>query len=80
MLYDLLAANVPKSQQHQYHAANDFAKRFPVLDTTGLKGGFTYLDAQTDDARLVSRINKRSPVRRRDLSELLSSYRFIAKP
>ncbi len=53
MLYDLLAANVPKSQQHQYHAGNDFAERFPVLDTAGLTGGFTYLDAQTDDARLV---------------------------
>ena len=53
LLYDLLAANVPESQQHQYYAANDFAERFPVLDTAGLKCVFTYLDAQTDDARLV---------------------------
>jgi len=52
-LYDLLAANLPQNQRHQYLAGKDFAKRFPVLDTNDLTGGFTYLDAQTDDARLV---------------------------
>ncbi|MDH2915364.1 MAG: FAD-dependent oxidoreductase, partial [Gallionella sp.] len=30
-----------------------FSAQFPFLDEAGLKGGFTYGDAQTDDARLV---------------------------
>ena len=52
-VYDLLAANVPQNQHHQYFTGKEFAKHFPVLDTNGLTSGFTYLDAQTDDARLV---------------------------
>jgi len=31
----------------------DFSAHFPWLDENTLKGGFTYGDAQTDDARLV---------------------------
>ena len=33
-----------------------FLQRFPCLDSTGLNSGFTYLDAQTDDARFVLEI------------------------
>lgn len=52
-LYDFLAGDVPASQTHKHHTNTDFCQHFPGLDSTGLKGGFTYFDAQTDDARLV---------------------------
>ena len=52
-LYDFLADSVPKNQQYRRYPRNDFAGRFPCLDSTELKAGFTYLDAQTDDARFV---------------------------
>lgn len=38
---------------HRHFDRAAFAGRFPALDSDGLKGGFTYSDAQTDDARLV---------------------------
>ena len=53
MLYDFLAANPLRNLAHHYFNRQAFSRRFPALDTTGLKGGFTYGDAQTDDARLV---------------------------
>ncbi|ESS73988.1 glycerol-3-phosphate dehydrogenase GlpD [Methyloglobulus morosus KoM1] len=52
-LYDFLAGDMPKTQAHQYHSKDDFIKHFPCLDPMGLMGGFTYFDAQTDDARFV---------------------------
>jgi glycerol-3-phosphate dehydrogenase len=52
-LYDFLAGNVPKDQHFRRYTHTDFAKRFPFLNSTGLKAGYTYLDAQTDDARFV---------------------------
>lgn len=51
--YDLLAAGQPAARQHRFFAHNDFAARFPQLETETLQCGFTYADAQTDDARLV---------------------------
>jgi glycerol-3-phosphate dehydrogenase len=53
MLYDFLATNPLRSMAHHYFSRHEFSRRFPALDTAGLKGGFTYGDAQTDDARLV---------------------------
>lgn len=53
MLYDFLAANPLRNMAHHYFNRKEFSGRFPALDTAGLKGGFTYGDAQTDDARLV---------------------------
>ena len=58
MLYDFLAGRFGKFQAsadiaHRYFDRKAFAGRFPVLADDGLKGGFTYGDAQTDDARLV---------------------------
>ncbi|MGJ0427699.1 glycerol-3-phosphate dehydrogenase/oxidase [Methylobacter sp.] len=53
LLYDLLAGTVPKTQTYQYHSHAEFAERFPCLETTDLAAGFTYFDAQTDDARYV---------------------------
>lgn len=52
-LYDFLAGKVSLSQKHQYHSRDDFIKHFPYLDPVGLLSGFTYFDAQTDDARFV---------------------------
>jgi glycerol-3-phosphate dehydrogenase len=58
MLYDFLARLSGKNTvgpdiAHRHFDRAAFARRFPVLDHDGLKGGFTYGDAQTDDARLV---------------------------
>lgn len=52
-LYDFLAGSIPKDQHYRRYPRNDFSERFPCLDSTGLTAGFTYLDAQTDDARFV---------------------------
>ena len=52
-LYDFLAGSVPKDQHYRRYTRADFAGRFPCLDSAGLKAGYTYLDAQTDDARFV---------------------------
>ncbi|MDD5460905.1 MAG: glycerol-3-phosphate dehydrogenase/oxidase [Methylococcales bacterium] len=53
MIYDWLAGTVPRDQHHRRLTPTEFAERFPCLDNTGLKAGYTYLDAQTDDARFV---------------------------
>lgn len=51
-VYDLLALQ----WSHRYYSPRDFQMLAPHLTTTGLKGGFRYGDAQTDDARLVLRV------------------------
>lgn len=51
-VYDLLALQ----WSHQYYGARDFQMLAPHLTPHGLKGGFRYGDAQTDDARLVLRV------------------------
>jgi glycerol-3-phosphate dehydrogenase len=53
VLYDLLAGFPGHDIAHRYFDRAEFAGRFPALDSDGLKNGFTYGDAQTDDARLV---------------------------
>lgn len=52
-LYDLLAGDLRADMHHRHFSRNEFGERFANLDTTGLHGGFTYADAQTDDARLA---------------------------
>ncbi len=52
-LYDALAGFPETVMAHERFSHADFASRFPFLNGTALKGGFTYGDAQTDDARLV---------------------------
>ncbi|MDE2118760.1 MAG: glycerol-3-phosphate dehydrogenase/oxidase [Betaproteobacteria bacterium] len=52
-LYDVLAGGPGADMAHHHFNQKSFAERFPFLDSDGLKGGFTYGDAQTDDARLV---------------------------
>ncbi|RMG92208.1 MAG: glycerol-3-phosphate dehydrogenase/oxidase [Chloroflexi bacterium] len=51
-VYDLLALQ----WSHKYYAPEDFQLLAPHLSPSGLKGGFRYGDAQTDDARLVLRV------------------------
>lgn len=53
ILYDLLAHIPAAGMRHRYFTRSRFAQRFSALSTDGLRGGFTYADAQTDDARLV---------------------------
>lgn len=53
MLYDFLASMPMGKMAHRYFSRQAFSQRFGALNTQGLKGGFTYSDAQTDDARLV---------------------------
>ncbi len=52
-LYDFLAGEADPQMRHSYLNPKQFDEHFPCLDKHALKGGFTYADAQTDDARLV---------------------------
>lgn len=52
-LYDGLAGSISDEQGFRRYDKNEFSGRFPFLRDLGLKAGFTYFDAQTDDARLV---------------------------
>lgn len=51
-VYDLMALQ----WSHRYYSPQDFQMMAPYIAPTGLRGGFQYHDAQTDDARLVLRI------------------------
>ena len=51
-LYDLLAGR----RSRDWFGVPALLERAPMLSTAGLQGGWTYLDAQTDDARLVLRV------------------------
>ena len=51
-LYDLMAGQVA----HTYHKKDIFSGMVPHMNTENLKGGFRFMDAQTDDARLVLRL------------------------
>ncbi|MBA4381029.1 MAG: glycerol-3-phosphate dehydrogenase/oxidase [Sideroxydans sp.] len=53
MLYDALAGFPEAPMAHRCFDKRGFSAQFPFLDDANLKGGFTYGDAQTDDARLV---------------------------
>ena len=52
-LYDFFAGGLYSDIRHRHFNRRTFAERFPSLNADSLKGGFTYADAQTDDARLV---------------------------
>ena len=52
MLYDLLAGK----RTRQYDAADEFLMYAPHIDRAQLRGGSRYMDAKTDDARLVLRV------------------------
>ncbi len=52
-LYDFLADDTDPNMHHCYFNQKKFTEHFPFLKAHALKAGFTYADAQTDDARLV---------------------------
>ncbi len=52
-MYDTLAGFPGEPMRHHHLWQKEFSEHFPFLDEAGLHGGFTYGDAQTDDARLV---------------------------
>ncbi|MEK6735410.1 MAG: glycerol-3-phosphate dehydrogenase/oxidase [Pseudomonadota bacterium] len=52
-LYDFMAGDISPTLRHRYFNRTQFAAHFPFLNEKALTGGFTYADAQTDDARLV---------------------------
>lgn len=52
-IYDVLAGVLTTPEVHQHYSIADFIRRYPSLRSDSLIGGFSYLDAQTDDARLV---------------------------
>jgi len=51
-LYDLMA----RKRYHRYFDTRSFAAMVPRLSTDGLTGGYRFMDAQVDDARLVQRL------------------------
>ena len=51
-LYDLFA----RENHHKYFDANEFLRQVPKIKKEKLQGGFQFLDAQVDDARLVQRL------------------------
>ncbi|MCA9972752.1 MAG: glycerol-3-phosphate dehydrogenase/oxidase [Anaerolineales bacterium] len=51
-VYDLLALQ----WSHRFYDSRDFRMLAPHVTARGLRGGFRYGDAQTDDARLVLRV------------------------
>jgi glycerol-3-phosphate dehydrogenase len=51
-LYDLIAGN----WQHKFYPANKFSSALPCIRQKHLAGGFRFLDARVDDARLVMRL------------------------
>ncbi|MFZ5503115.1 MAG: FAD-dependent oxidoreductase [Pseudomonadota bacterium] len=53
ILYDALGGFPGEQMRHRHFDPAQFSGRFPFLAEGGLNGGYTYGDAQTDDARLV---------------------------
>ena len=56
VVYDLMA----RQWSHRSYDADDMRELCPPLTAPGLKGGFRFFDAQTDDARLVLRMIRES--------------------
>lgn len=52
VVYDLMAGK----SRHEFLSAEEIASSVPHIRRDGLRGGFRFMDAQVDDARLVLRI------------------------
>ena len=55
-IYDLMA----RQWSHRNYDPEDMRELCPLLTVPGLRGGYRYFDAQTDDARLVLRLLRES--------------------
>ena len=55
-LYDLIAGARPRVPRHRPLSRRAVVRGWPFLEADGLRGGFAYHDAVTDDARLVLEI------------------------
>jgi glycerol-3-phosphate dehydrogenase len=55
-IYDLMA----HKRQHRFYSDKEFLMLVPRINKEGLVGGFRFLDAQVDDARLVLRLIQES--------------------
>lgn len=53
LLYDLLGGRDRPVDRHRHLRAEEVLSLVPALRTEGLRSGYVYSDAQTDDARLV---------------------------
>jgi glycerol-3-phosphate dehydrogenase len=51
-IYDMMAGE----KTHSYYNADAFSRMIPRIHQKGLTGGFRFMDAQVDDARLVMRL------------------------
>ena len=51
-VYDVIAGK----WRHKFHTKETFADNEPLIDKKNLVGGFAFMDAQVDDARLVMRL------------------------
>ena len=51
-IYDFMAGE----SHHHHYDSEKFSKLVPGISTEGLSGGFRFMDAQVDDARLVLRL------------------------
>lgn len=51
-LYDTIAGK----WRHKFYSKEKFHAKEPLVDYNGLVGGFSFMDAQVDDARLVMRL------------------------
>jgi glycerol-3-phosphate dehydrogenase len=56
VVYDLMA----HQWSHRSYDAEDLRELCPALTANGMRGGFRFFDAQTDDARLVLRLLRES--------------------
>jgi len=56
VVYDLMA----RQWSHRSYDPEDLRELCPLLTAPGLRGGFRFFDAQTDDARLVLRLVRES--------------------
>jgi len=51
-IYDMMAGD----KYHSHYNAKQFTRMVPHINQNGLTGGFRFMDAQVDDARLVQRL------------------------
>ncbi len=51
-IYDVMAG----AKYHSHYNARQFTRMIPRINQNGLTGGFRFMDAQVDDARLVQRL------------------------